>query len=511
MADEEPAGWFPEERHQWRFDVITLLAIVGENSIAEHLQTITASTFCLLPRIIPAPQALLKPTRPQRLPPVNAAVIGVYGGTLVESVSYFANIIHPLDELKPLTFKVLEIKHKDMLKRIPRKKGPWWKNLLGGNKGQHIELERPGTSTNVHQVPSANTAGSPTGGPKRKDTVQFAVETDLERGSSAANPSTPAFAPPKRTGTMGRIGDSLTTLMHNDERYAVPPALWSPVNILSVLSVILSTGIIIAAAFWKDGTAIVAIGVISVSSSVVCYASWWKPLLMSRVSKNKVPEGDMVIRTREGAFILVKCTEDVARELYTGTEECQYVCNDIYHRAFMGLGMVMLMFAIVLLGNCKWNSQVFIGASYVLLNGLYWGMGMLPAHYFWDLSRYEWTDVTPEDVREFTKKMAHKEVSPSFTLTLWHAIRETKHSAWVERSGAMPLTDKWKEWLKEATEQAWKGNKDWDAVKRKDEIMARKEEVQSTGFKIPVDPSEKEPLVPVEGLRRREPAGQEDA
>lgn len=503
MAEKETLTWFPDHYLEWRFDVITLLAIVGENSISEHLQTITASTLCLLPRIIPAPQALLKPTRPQRLPPVNAVVAGVYGGTLVESVSYFANIIHPLDELRPFTFKVLEIKHKPIAVRKARKKAPWWKQMLGGTKEP---TQIPLDDTNVHQVPSA--AGASPTDPKRKEAVHFAVNADLERGSSSVPDPVPA--PPKRSATtIGRLGDSLTGLLASEERYAVPPARYSPVNILSVLSLALSVAIIGMAAHWRDGPAILAIGMISLASSVVCYASWWRPVLMNRNNKNKVPDGDMVVRTREGAFILIKCTEDVARELYTGTEECQYVCTDIYHRAFMGLGMVLLMVAIVLLGNCGWNSQVFIGASYVVLNGLYWAMSMLPAHYFWDLSRYEWKDVTPDDVRQFEKKVAEEKEKPSFTLTLWHAIRETKHSAWVERSGAMPGTDKWKEWLKEATEQAFRQNMGWDAVKRKDEIMARKEEMPS-GFQVPADPSEQEPLIPVEGLRRRDTAQQQD-
>ena len=91
---------------------------------------------------------------------------------------------------------------------------------------------------------------------------------------------------------------------------------------------------------------------------------------MERRTHNEVPPGDVVIRTREGAFILIRCTEEVARELYSGTEECAYVTQ--YHRVFMGLGMVLLMVAVVLLGNCGWNSQVLVGGSYIALNALYW-------------------------------------------------------------------------------------------------------------------------------------------
>jgi hypothetical protein len=104
--------WGRQDLPGWRFDVITLLAIIGESSVAEHAQTLTASTLCLLPRIIPAPQALLRPVRPQRLPEVTAKMAGVYGGVVLDTVGFFANIMHPLEAVRPFGFRVLEIRHK---------------------------------------------------------------------------------------------------------------------------------------------------------------------------------------------------------------------------------------------------------------------------------------------------------------------------------------------------------------------------------------------------------------
>ncbi|KAF3062133.1 hypothetical protein GL218_03043 [Daldinia childiae] len=113
------ANWFSSDVQGaegpggWRLDVVTLLAVIGESSIAEHCQTVTASIFCLLPRIIPAPQAFLKPSRPGRLPETTAKMTGVYSGVVLDTVGFFANIIHPLDELQPFAFRVLEITHTD--------------------------------------------------------------------------------------------------------------------------------------------------------------------------------------------------------------------------------------------------------------------------------------------------------------------------------------------------------------------------------------------------------------
>jgi hypothetical protein len=42
-VDDRFAPWFPENKLEWRLDVVTLLAVIGEASMAEHSQAITAS------------------------------------------------------------------------------------------------------------------------------------------------------------------------------------------------------------------------------------------------------------------------------------------------------------------------------------------------------------------------------------------------------------------------------------------------------------------------------------
>jgi hypothetical protein len=72
--------WFPVVRNNeagWRLDIVSLLAVIGESSIESHSQALTSSWTCVLPRIIPAPQVLLKPSRPTRMPVTNAVVVGV--------------------------------------------------------------------------------------------------------------------------------------------------------------------------------------------------------------------------------------------------------------------------------------------------------------------------------------------------------------------------------------------------------------------------------------------------
>jgi hypothetical protein len=440
---------------------------------------------------------------------------GVHSGVVLHTVGFFANIMHPLNELKPFAFKVLQIKHKHAGLVASRPVSPGtgkgsnqaWRRFFWKRRREAAVGDEMGGEVRGHGNGNGNR-------PKHTDTtrtVHFA-EADPEAGlpapTSPLNAEEPPPPPepgtqPKRRGTMSeKLSDVMTspTMVNSNDRYTVPPNYYSPVHVLNVLSFFLTIGIIVGAGVWHDGTAMLAISLISLASSVICYASWWHPKLMNRPATNKVPPGDVVIRTREGAFVLVQCTEEVARELYSGTEECEYISNK-FHRVFMGLGMVLLMVSVVLLGNCGWNSQVLIGVSYIVLNGLYWLMGLLPQKYFWDLNRYLVEDVTPADAQKADEPAIPedaREGTPSFTRTLWYAIRETKDGGWAERSGAMPATEQWKEWLKEAVQEAKDGNRKWPAVTRKNIIMGT--EVNKA--------AQQAPLEEVQPPRRRDTQGQ---
>lgn len=492
--EASPGGlsqWWPKAPNdktaslEWRLDVITLLAVIGESSMAEHSQTITASSLCLLPRILPAPQALLKPSRPQRMPQTPAKLTGVHSGVVLETVGFFANIIHPLDKLQPLEFKILHIKHTDLVvkEKKPRAASSWLGNLrklprwvsVFRHKREQFELQKE-----LSPMEDENTMA--TGATTSMDGRRVA---DPEQGIH------------RRHTKRDKITDFVSSPgpVNRAERPAVPAALFSPLHILAVFSMLLTAALLVGARFWTDGPATVAVALISLQSSLVGYASWWKPVLMLRTHHHAVPRGDVMIRTREGAFVLILCTEDVARELYTaGTEECRYRVGERWYRFIMGLGTMMLMLSTVLLGNCSWYMQLFVGSSYICLNAMYWAMGMLPRRLFWDLSRYNCKEDTPRELRNAhlpknqqqqlqengggggSDIIIHDEYEdlPSFTRTLWYAIRVTKKTGWVQRSGAAPMTDEWKEWLREAEEVAQDEEKakTWRAVHRKMQIIA---------------------------------------
>ncbi len=146
----------------------------------------------------------------------------------------------------------------------------------------------------------------------------------------------------------------------------------------------------------------------------------------------------------------------------------------VRYRLFMTIGAVLMMPSVILLGNCSFNMQALVGAAYLALNVAYWLIGLLPLHYSWDLSRYEVLDVTPEDAKHasmVTDPDDPREGFPSFTRTLWYAIRETKKAGWVARSGSMPATASWERWLAEAADAAMAHRRQWEAVRRMREIM----------------------------------------
>lgn len=300
----------------------------------------------------------------------------------------------------------------------------------------------------------------------------------------------------RKQSTMRQLVNA--TFREQKRKPRVPPHRWSPLHILSVGSCVLTIGLLILAVLIKDGTACIALGTISLCSSIVGYASLWSPLLESRRFRTKVPPGDVAIRTREGAFLIVKCDEVVARELYVGSEECNYRVETWQYRILVGFGTLLLMVSVVLLGNCDFTMQAAIGVSYMVLNGLFWAASLIPKSRFWDLSSYVVEDITSNDARKADQvqiQTENLEEVPSFTRTLWYAIRETKKIGWVKKCGAAPDTPQWDQWLKLAESNAIEGNRAWDAVGILKTILDQSTEItdaaqqHAPAYDIPVNPT----------------------
>jgi hypothetical protein len=77
----------------FQLDIVGFLAILGEGSILSTAQVSALSCLFYLPRLIPAPQALLRTSRPSALPSEVATVTAVHSGNIKEHLPHVASVL----------------------------------------------------------------------------------------------------------------------------------------------------------------------------------------------------------------------------------------------------------------------------------------------------------------------------------------------------------------------------------------------------------------------------------
>ncbi|KAF9889134.1 hypothetical protein FE257_007623 [Aspergillus nanangensis] len=362
-------SWFPTTldsgEQSWRFDIVSLLAVIGGSTIEKHKQSITASPFAGFPRLLPAPDTLLDTDRPIRLPSVgDVVIIGIYSGTRTNELNFFANVIHDAESLAPYEFRSYNITY---------------------------------------------------------------ATPDIEKEDAAKT------------------------------EINIPVRTLSALNGVTVLSILMTVGLFVWAGVIHDGVALVGLFSMSLSTSTACLSGQWRPRLSKRPTGGRVPPGDLVIKTRGGAFIVVHCREEITRELYAGMDTCQYVFTGRPHQLLLASSTVLLMASIILFSNCGRTMQIAVGVVYIILNILYWAMALLtsPQH-TWDMRRYRVEETQSVQTGNYTE-------------VLWRAIRDTGEIKWVKKGDLAPATKYWKGWLKEAQDNC--KNENWDAVAAKNRWM----------------------------------------
>lgn len=76
-----------------QLDIVGFLAILGEGSVLANAQVSTLSKWMFVPRLLPAPQALLRPSRPSRLDPALGRVTGVVSGNDRDALNHIGSIV----------------------------------------------------------------------------------------------------------------------------------------------------------------------------------------------------------------------------------------------------------------------------------------------------------------------------------------------------------------------------------------------------------------------------------
>ncbi|KAJ5106882.1 hypothetical protein N7456_003557 [Penicillium angulare] len=255
---------------------------------------------------------------------------------------------------------------------------------------------------------------------------------------------------------------------NNTKEAVIPLHRFSPLNWVTFLSILMTIALFVWAGVQHDAVAFLGIGSMSLSTSMACMSARWRPVLTVRTATGPAPAGDVVIKTRPGAFVVVKCTEEVSRELYTGTEMCDYVYTGRVHQCLLGASTICLMAGIIFFSNCSWKIQIAVGLAYIILNFTYWAMALLASpEDMWNMKdRYEVKELGNDQMKDYTQ-------------VLWKAIQATGKIEWVKKNKIAPNTRRWEGWLAEAKMKC--ADTDWDAGKARDEWLQRSDsDVEAT-------------------------------
>ncbi|TID18749.1 Ribosome assembly protein [Venturia nashicola] len=241
----------------------------------------------------------------------------------------------------------------------------------------------------------------------------------------------------------------------------------------------------------QDGMGMLADICLSFLSTLIGLGNKWTLGLVARKATGKfTPKGDVVIRYPKGNFVVVRCTEEVARELFFAPENIEYLVEHPWkYRMIALVGTIILMFGVIFLGNAGTNVQVAYAVSFMVLNAGYWIVAALPQRYHWDTRCFEvihqafdeppqvaktfpvvaknGNDIMEEkdsrntakprvnkSLPELNKRKACVSYNETFTQALWRVIVATQDVEWIKRSKTAPATEAWDDWLYEAVAQA---------------------------------------------------------
>jgi hypothetical protein len=274
----------------------------------------------------------------------------------------------------------------------------------------------------------------------------------------------------------------------------------APLTFVAVLGCVLSAMLLGISIHFRDGMSIVATVNLSLLSSLIGYGNKWTlqlPRRFRKISKHKrkaatfnrfptkagdtphvsetvanpepekqmpslpalpnpkadidfAPKGDVVIRYPKGSFLVVRCSEDIARELYFAPEEIEYLLEHAWaYRLLSLIGTMMLMGGVICLANARIENQIAWAGAYMLLGSSYWIVAALPGKLHWDTTAYEVVQEALSD-SDLDAKGYPSLVSETFTQALWRAIVVSKDTSWVRQSNACPSTKTWDDWLDRA-------------------------------------------------------------
>ncbi|KAF7505045.1 hypothetical protein GJ744_001499 [Endocarpon pusillum] len=105
-------------RDNFQLDIVGFLAILGEGSLEPIAQVATLSHFVYLPRLLPAPQVFIRPSRPEKLEGVSTVkVVGIQSGNTATEIHHVAHALHRGDKLPHNSVKLVRVTERNELSR----------------------------------------------------------------------------------------------------------------------------------------------------------------------------------------------------------------------------------------------------------------------------------------------------------------------------------------------------------------------------------------------------------
>lgn len=319
------------------------VAILGESSIEVNKQQTFLSPFSFLPRLLPAPQALIGPRRPGRLEPEDAVVVGRKSGNYRPNLNPVAHILHEGEDLEPFEVRWVSLRARPLPPegRLKQKIRLFLQRIL--NEKIYDRLY-PDTTEADGEPP-------------------VSIEINL-------------WGPLTFLALFGffLFAALLALSVHFHDGFALLATL-----LLGALTTLIQFG---------------------------CWNRLKLPAFnLERNFRRKLPPADVVVRYPNGSFVIVKCSEKLSRKLYLGTEKCDYVLEDGPYRIIALVATFLLITAIISLGNAKTEMQVTFAASYIVLNVLYWLVAAIPVKFHWKRSSYKLKKRATQKCENYTEAL----------------------------------------------------------------------------------------------------------
>jgi hypothetical protein len=222
----------------------------------------------------------------------------------------------------------------------------------------------------------------------------------------------------------------------------IRPRFLAPLNVIAMVSCAMSLGIAAWAIVLGDAAGLTGIGIMSLTTPLLCIGLKWTPYPHRARSTHDKKEETVIFRLPRGTCTVVRCDHRIAGMLYFHTTNIEYLLSSYTGRGVSGIaGGMTLVASLVLFSNATWTIKAALVVAYTILNLLYWLAAILPARWSWHM---------PFEVEEQT--FEHR----NYTTALWTAIHTAGSVAWVTRDDAVPKTPAWVEWLA-AAERALSG------------------------------------------------------